>query len=346
MQRPVMDITFLQEPEAKRPKKPRTRIWPLVRRILKLFGRFLVLDVFGYLRGPRLRVEDGTPFGRFTRALLYRLAFVPMVLVGTCFALVYAATHPPRVAVGAVPEDLRLYFEPVSLVSPDKTRLEALMVPVIDAQRVLAEKEQVLRKKHAAVILVHSMGATGEQMLPLVRPLHEAGLTVLVVNVRGSGLIAPAPQTFGLTEAMDVQTAVDFLSQRPSVDPSRIALVGVGSGANAALLAAKRDVRVCAVVLSSPLTSDDVMERFISRKSPLHWLQPLCRYTFELGYRVDMNDLNLERYGELLKTRPVLMLGASISSTGIVPDQEVRQIELFLKRHLGGARLLLVSSSH
>ena len=59
----------------------------------------------------------------------------------------------------------------------------------------------------------------GEQLLPLVRPLHEAGFVILMLNVRGVGTATAAAQTFGLKESRDVLAAVEMLRRRPFVNP-------------------------------------------------------------------------------------------------------------------------------
>jgi dienelactone hydrolase len=89
-------------------------------------------------------------------------------------------------------------------------------------------------------------------MLPLVRPLHDAGFVVMVVALRGCGASAPAGETFGLLESNDVKAAVAVLRKRPFVDPNRIAIVGVGAGANACVLAASEDAGIKALVLDHP----------------------------------------------------------------------------------------------
>jgi hypothetical protein len=39
-------------------------------------------------------------------------------------------------------------------------------------------------------------------------------------------------------------------------------------------------------------------------------MQPLCKWTFELAYRVDADDMNIDRFPEVLKKRPCLRLDA------------------------------------
>ena len=94
-------------------------------------------------------------------------------------------------------------------------------------------------------------------MLPLMRPLHNAGFVVLAVSLRGCGESGPAAVTFGLNEAQDVQAAVEMLRRRPFVDGNHIGLIGIGTGATACLLAADRDASLHALVLDHPLHNFD-----------------------------------------------------------------------------------------
>ena len=160
MQRPVMNPMFMEEKDAgaaaARTRKPRwhqvARGWLL--RGLKFAWRVLFTRLY---KGDqaRLRIEDGTPAQRFIRALLYRLAFVPVVLVSFVTALVFAVTHPPRTLGEGDPLVQGVYYDPVNFLSEDGTRLEGWLVPVYDAKRVLEEKERALHRKHPAIVLVH-----------------------------------------------------------------------------------------------------------------------------------------------------------------------------------------------
>jgi pimeloyl-ACP methyl ester carboxylesterase len=258
-----------------------------------------------------------------------------MVTAGLVGVLVFAATHPPRISLAVPPAQFGAFYEPVTMLSGDGRRVNGTLVPVIDARRVLAERDRVLHRKDPAVILIHSMGASSEQMWPLVRPLHEAGIVVLALDLRGSSKTSTraAAQTFGLQEWQDVEAGIQMLRRRPFVDGKRIALVGVGSGANAAMIAASRDGRIAALVLCDPVSPFDALDRFIENTNPLRSLQPLCRLTFEIAYRVNLDDLKLERHADALRTRPVLLLDA-LGNSGYLADRDMAQVDWFLKRHL------------
>ncbi len=330
MQRPIMNPTFLNDQDSA-PSPRRGTLWVLVKAIYKL-GRFLVMEPF--TRRQRLRIEDGTRWQRFLRGLIYRMALVPVLLVAFLTLLVLAATHPGRTTVGADPLAYGVYFDPISFLSDDGAKLEGWLVPAVDARRVIEEGEATLQKKSPAVVLVHDFAGSKQQLLPLVRPLHDRGFVVLVVALRGSGALTSDAQTFGLKEELDVKAAVDLLRRRSFVDANKIAVLGTGTGANAALLAARKDPAIAAVVISNAIDGFD--DAFARRVGTDHmWLPPLrtlFRWTFTVIYSVDTEDLNLRNFQEMTTQRPVLVMD---SKRELLSPSAVRDVQTFLAARMG-----------
>lgn len=333
MQRPVMNPDFAPDPTA---PAPRRRWRPVVRCLVRRTLALLLMDVIPR-KNKHLRMEAGTLYNRIFRGALYRLALVQLcigLLVGLSVAI---TTHPLHVKAGLTPQDLGIYYEPVTMLSEDQTRLEGILVPALDARRVLEEKDKILRKRFPAVVLVHDLGGSGEQMLPLVRPLHEAGLVVLVLDLRGCGNSASGGQTFGLNESKDVLAAVQMLRRRSYIDPDRIAIIGSGTGANAALLAAQGDPQIAALVLDRPICDpQQVMDRFIPRSSGLEFMQPLYRWAFEITYGVNLDDLRWECFSGLLNQGKSLTFANTETYNFLARDLTIERISLFLQQHLDG----------
>ncbi|MGD1278621.1 MAG: hypothetical protein ABR964_15520 [Tepidisphaeraceae bacterium] len=271
---------------------------------LRWLCRTLLTDPRDWGRGG-LPVEDGTLLARFLRGLLYRLAFIPVLVMLAVCALVYCGTHPRIAAAEIDPFVQGVYYDPVNFISEDGWPLDAWLVPVVDARRILADGDSALHRKWPAVVLVHGHYATRSQMLPLVKPLHEEGWIVLVLAVRGSATANPQGRTFGLNESEDVRAALAMLRRRPFVDARRLAVVGVETGANAALLAAERDPAPVAIVLDAPVSSaEDAIERFIAPPQPyLKWLGPLCKWAFDLAYAKDIDEIDMMRHTRTLAGR-------------------------------------------
>jgi hypothetical protein len=310
MQRPVMNPGIYENDEPAGPSE-RKRIFGLMAgAIWRTLCLAFKLFTTSFFHRRKLRVEVGTPTSRFVRGLMYRLAFVPIFLAATACAVVWTSTHP-RVAAADVEPDWRdLYFHPITFLSADNIPLDGWLVEEMEPKTILEEKDKALRKRSPAVVLVHGFGQRRQQMMPLIKPLHDAGYVVLAVNLRGGGDVAMAGQTFGLLEATDVKASVDMLAHRPFVDPNRIAVFGVGTGATAALLAADGNSQIAAVIADRPLCdSQEIVERHLMPKNPgVGWMAPLCKWTFEVAYGVNLEEIEMRNFKKLMETKPVLML--------------------------------------
>ena len=309
MERPIMNPVSVIESPVTTPRSRRRRLaWRSFKLLFRLAWATLMLDVLHPL-GRAVR-DEGFSLHRAWRAILYRLLFAPVVLVLICAVLVYTGTHPPTTAIALVdPIGQGVYYDPITFLADDRCRLEAWLVPVLDAKRILDRKEKALGERHPAVILVHDFGATRKQMLPLVGPLHEAGFIVLAITLRGGESGDRGASTFGLTEAMDVKAAVDLLRHTPFVESTKIAVIGVGTGATAALLAGERDMNIAAIVADQPAHSgNEVIARFIAPQEPgMRWLSPFCKWSFDIAYGVDSSEIDLDRCTHALRSRPVLI---------------------------------------
>ncbi|MDB5294621.1 MAG: hypothetical protein JWO31_604 [Phycisphaerales bacterium] len=343
MQRPVMDPLFLQDvpPEADSPARQRRQRWVRgAARGLRWTARALLSSPLA--RRSATPAADGAdpstarPAGRASRAVRavgYRLVFAPALVALVASTLVFSGTHPPAAAAAAESAPSDVYHDPVAFPAEDGVWLGGWIVPVVDARRVMLHKDRLLRQRHPAVVLVHDFGRSPTQVLPLVGPLHDDGIVVLSVGLRGTGTPAPAAQTFGLNEALDVRAAVDLLRGHPFVDPTRIAVVGLGTGANAASLAAGRDAGIVAVVLADPVTDADavVAARLGPDQFGLRWLQPAAKWAFEIGFQQHLDDASPDQHVAALAGRKVLRLTAATSADGLPTAATVGKVRAFCR---------------
>jgi pimeloyl-ACP methyl ester carboxylesterase len=299
-------------------------------RFLSGFGRALLRNPFS--RRGNFAVYEGSRLERFIRGLLYRLALLPAVAILSAAAMVYLQTHPSSPQFVPDPLTQGVYYEPLTLMADDHVRIEAWLAPALDAEQVINEGEKVLKHRWPAVILAHGFGMTRQQVLPLFRPLHDKGYVVMAIAMRGGGTLDSAGQTFGINEALDIKAAVLLLRRRPFVDSSRIAIVGVGSGANAAILAADHDPSLAALVLDAPAPNgNEAFDAHINNTySGLRVLNPLCRLAFQIGYGLTVSDLDMDRYGAVLAARPTLLMRWSADAESDLPAARVDQIVDFL----------------
>ena len=149
--------------------------------------------------GP-LRVDDGlSPLSRFFRRAALSPGFRSTGYCAGSGRTGLCRTYPPGATSELDPTCQGVYYDAVTLMTDDGVRLDSWLVPVVDASVVLVQKDDVLRNRHPAVVLVHDFGNRRQQMLPLVRPLHQAGFVVLVIGSGAAGLPAEWDRRLGCT---------------------------------------------------------------------------------------------------------------------------------------------------
>lgn len=343
MQRPVMDpMGMLADLDpstragaAAAPKGFRARLrmgFVRIWRVGRAIWRVLASKPF-YVRGSNPEDEQALAV-RWMKGLGYRLLFAPILIALMASALVYRGTNPVRITSDKLPAVPGTFYETVEFEGPDGHPLMAWFVPVIDAKRVLEKKNDAFRGRQPAVLLVHDFNETPSQMMPLVGPLHDEGFVVMVVGLRGVGRGKVAAQTFGLKEADDVRGALAELRKRPTVDGERVAVIGLGTGANAAVIAAAADPGVHAVVMINPCETAEraIAERVGPQRRGFAWMQTASKWAFEVAYHVDVDDLQLARFRELLTTRPTLSLTRVVGDE--FGDDTVETIREFCAKNL------------
>lgn len=183
--------------------------------------------------------------GRWRRRLgaTTGLAALFVVLLADADALrvsdrVAATLHPPRERV-AIPDSLGP-LSSVVLRTADGLMLRGWYIP---------------SRNGAAVVLGHGHGAQRAQLAFEARALARRGYGVLLFDWRGHGESDGDGTTWGVAEQMDLEAAIDYLSQRPDVDPHRIGGLGFSMGAMTLAEVAAHDPRMRAVVLEGGFTS-------------------------------------------------------------------------------------------
>lgn len=98
------------------------------------------------------------------------------------------------------------------------------------------------------VLLLHMIYGKREQWNPLIPALVEGGYSVLALDMRGHGKTGGEMDWDQAVD--DLQRALDYLTQRPEVDPERLGILGASMGANMAMVtaAARSDVQSAALL--------------------------------------------------------------------------------------------------
>jgi dipeptidyl aminopeptidase/acylaminoacyl peptidase len=242
----------------------------------------------------------------------------------------------PRVPHHTEPGAHGLAFETLRIGTENGRSLHAWFIPGpgraagADAEAVTAaaaarKEADVSPAAAPAVVVVHGWGGNAALMLPLARPLHEAGYATLFVDARCHG--ASDDDSFASLPrfAEDTERAFAWLSTRAGVDPARIALLGHSVGAGAVLFAASRTPRVAAVVSVAAFSHPAaMMRRWLAAKRIPE--KPIGRYILDyvqktIGHRFD--DIAPVTTISRIR-RPVLLVHGADDE--VVPIDEAMQI--------------------
>jgi uncharacterized protein len=236
-----------------------------------------------------------------------------------------------RVPESQDPGSFGLRFNEVSISTAKGKSLFGWFVPAASAECT------------PAFAILHGWGGNAEMMLPVAKPLHEAGYSVLLFDARCHGRsdeddFASLPRF-----AEDAGHAVDWLGQQAGVDASRICLFGHSVGAGAMLLLATRRADISVVVslaaFAHPATT---MRRWLAAKRMPYW--PLgwgvSRYVeHAIGHRFD----DIAPQHTIASVRcPTLLLHGSEDETVPLTDAHA----IYAARSGDHVQLRIIAGSH
>lgn len=242
----------------------------------------------------------------------------------------------PRVANDSSPAALGLKAEEVRIATANARQLHAWLIRA-------PQQEQERDGPQAAVVVVHGWGGNAAMMLPLARPLHEAGFAALFIDTRCHGASDDDRFTSLPRFAEDAEHAFAWLAARPGIDPQRIALLGHSVGAGAVLFAASRTPQVAAVVSVAAFSHPVAMMRRLLAAKRLPE-RPLGRYILDyvqktIGHRFD-DIAPLTTIARI--RRPVLLVHGEDDE--VVPIVEARQI--YAARGDTPVELMTIAGNH
>lgn len=198
-------------------------------------------------------------------------------------------------------------------------------------------------ERSKALAIVHGWGGNAEMMLPLARPLHEAGYSLLLFDARSHGNSDGDSFSSLPRFAEDLDGAVNWLHKQPEVAGARVGAIGHSVGAGAALLLASQRSDLAAVVsLAAFAHPAGIMRRWLRLKRIPYW--PLGAYILFYVQRVigrrfdDIAPCNTIRQARC----PVLL--AHGTEDEMVPVSEAQ--EIYGNRADDRVRLLLMPGSH
>lgn len=190
-----------------------------------------------------------------------------------------AVVKAPRCIGSRTPEDHGLTFSTIRIPTANNKQLNGWLIPSARSGNA------------PAIVILHGWGSNSEMMLPLARPLHQAGFSLLLIDARCHGSSDddhfPSLPLF----AEDLDHAIDWLRQQPAIDAQNISVLGHSVGAGAALLSASRRDDLRSVVSVSAFAHPESVVRrlFDSKKVPyrpfgwyaLRYLEKLVGCSFD-----------------------------------------------------------------
>ena len=164
------------------------------------------------------------------------------------------------------------------------------------------------RTPRGSVALLHDERTDRASMLPLTRTLADSGFLVCVYDRRASGLSSGAYHGDGQLESTDLGEVLAYLAVRDDIIHPFV-LVGFSSGADAALLRAREESRVDAVVAVDPYLTTDRWVNTLMAEHHMFWL-PLSHYMFTFWYEMRSNYTIQNRGDDDIMgvTHPTLLL--------------------------------------
>jgi len=224
-------------------------------------------------------------------------------------AHVGASTYirPQRVVPSRTPQNFRLVYQDVNLVTSDGLRLGAWYMPGTGS---------------SVLILVHGIGANRGDLLPLARDLHRRGYGVLLFDLRAHGTSEGSVSTLGVNEVRDVRAALEFVQSQPGVDPSGVGIYGLSLGAGVAVLAAAELPDLGAVVSDSGFASARwiVDHQLGSVLNVPTWLGPLVLFFGELQSGISADAAAPVRVADRIAPRPLLVIHGERDQTFLVEN--------------------------
>ena len=252
------------------------------------------------------------------------------LLAGLRWAI-HRSLAPERVIETRTPADVGLQYEDVTILTENGKSVFGWFIPATRSG------------SGPAVVAIHGWGGNAENLLSLVRPLHEAGFMLLLIDARCHGLSDEDSFASMPRFAEDLGHAIDWLKCQEGIDPQAVITIGHSVGAGAALLSASGRDDIAAVVSIAAFSHPVAMMRrwFVSKRIPyvpVGWL--MLRYIeWVIGYRFD----DIAPVNTIQRVHcPVLLVHGAEDTT--VPVSEAHAIhDARLGEHV---QLKVVAGSH
>ncbi len=177
--------------------------------------------------GAAITAFVGTIFTALSAVLAYKVVHKPSAC--TIFEMHEAAWKRMSELMTSPPESISFY-------AADGMRLDGTFFPGACGD---------------AVVMCHGFRACSLDLVGAAAELNTKGHSVLLFDFRGHGKSGGKKSSIGYKERRDLCAAVQYLKNRPEVDPGRIGVLGISMGAATAILTAAECPDIKAVIADS-----------------------------------------------------------------------------------------------
>ncbi len=267
-----------------------------------------------------VKVTLSTKTSRFPRAIVGVITGIVLLAIIAYFGIGFIAadklTTPIRdFSSELTPAKYQLAYEDIKVTARiDGMQIAGWFIPAVDSEK--------------AVIMAHGRNQSRNSytsLIELAEHMHQGGLNVVMLDLRGHGQSPDAHYSFGLAERRDIEGAVDWLTQR-GFKPEGIGALGCSLGAAAVIGAAAEEPKISAVVEDSGFAeiypvlkarsySDGGLPSFLL--TPTLWMIQL-KYGYDLSQARPVTEIGA------IAHRPLLIIHSVDDQ--IIPIENARQL--------------------
>lgn len=196
------------------------------------------------------------------------------------------------------PSELGLVFEDVEYQTADGVRISAWWIPGSFVGT-------------STVILVHGRGVDRHEGMRYAAPLHAAGFSLLLPDLRGCGKSQHSISSMSYYERRDVLASVDYAAKRGS---KAMGVFGFSMGGASSIHAMAEDTRIRAGAFEGSfadfgdIAADALWEDY---KLPRYPLLPVATAMFEARGSLSIEQIHPEAAIARISPRPVFILHGS-----------------------------------
>ncbi len=166
--------------------------------------------------------------------VFFWIVLVVLLVSFILFWLILKAFKNPVRIHDKTPEALHIPFIEITIPTKNNCSLYGWWIPVKNSSPLL--------------ILVHGWGRNAGRMLPYIDQLHNAGFNLLAFDSRNHGSSDVDQYSTMLKFAEDIQSTIEYASEKGWMKSNNIGLVGLSIGGAASIYAAAHDDRIKAVI--------------------------------------------------------------------------------------------------